>query len=32
MKAYRKARAAWQEDGTQNGNESGNRVREEIVA
>ena len=32
LKAYRKAKAAWQEDGTQNGNESGNRVREEIVA
>ena len=32
LKAYRMARAAWQEDGTQNGNESGNRVREEIVA
>ena len=32
LKAYRMARAAWQEDGAQNGNESGNRVREEIVA
>ncbi len=32
LKAYRMARAAWREDGAQNGNESGNKVREEIVA
>ncbi len=32
LKAYRMARAAWREDGAQNGDEPGNKVREEIVA
>ncbi len=32
LKAYRKARAAWREDGAQNGNEPSDTVREEIVA
>ena len=32
LKAYRMARAAWREEGAQNGNEPSDTVREEIVA
>ena len=32
LKAYRKARVAWREDGARNGNEPSDTVREEIVA
>ncbi len=32
LKAYRKARAAWRDGEARNGNEPGNKVREEIVA
>ena len=32
LKAYRKAKAAWREDGAQNGDEPSDIVREEIVA
>ena len=32
LKAYREARAAWRDSGARNGNESGDKMHEEIVA